>query len=234
MNLRFHCRRFFFQFSSYLLFGLASSFVGMAQADSANIIVQDASVEVHYELTPGTQFVHVLQFSTDEYRCRIKPTSIKLSKDYDNLKHIDRVDLSLNQRRQRHVKLDYAPSSSGNAGGYSDKRSCCLNVPFGKIGATAKVKWCYTIQDPRVHNRIDFLDNYFIEKKTVSVSVPAWLQLDIQEHNLLSYEMELQKEVKDQEVIWTYSIRNAPSIKSIGDKGQGALPYLLLVVKNVQ
>jgi len=208
----------------------------MAQADTSNIIVQDASVEVHYELTPGTQFVHVLQFKTNEYLCRLRPTNIKVSEAYDNLKKVNRVDLSLNQRRQRHVTPDYAPVAHQDGIAYSDKRMCSIKIPFSKKGSIAKVKWTNTIQDPRVHNRIDFLDDYPLEKKTVSVAVPAWLDLKIEEHNLLSYEMELQKEVKDQEIIWTYSIRNAPSIKDAFAqvKDEHKLPFLLLIVRNVQ
>ncbi|MEO6832090.1 MAG: hypothetical protein ABI378_06985 [Chitinophagaceae bacterium] len=214
---------------------LCSSFIAKSQTDTANIVLQDASEEVHYELTPGTQFVHVRQFTIKEYKALKRPATITVSDNYDNLKRIDRVEYSINGRRQRHLTPEYAQRGDTNAA-YSDKRICYFEVPFAKKGSQAKVKWTATIQDPRYHNRIDFLDDFFTEKKTISVAVPAWLDLDIEEHNLLSYDMELQKEVKDDEIIWTYSIRNAQSAKSVLDLTGNDLdlPYLLLVVKNVQ
>lgn len=214
---------------------LCFSLTAESQTDTANIILQDASEEVHYELAPGTQFVHVQQFTTKEYRALKRPGSITVSESYDNLKRINKVEYAINGRRQRHFTPETARNGDPTVA-YSDKRICYFKVPFAKRGSLAKVKWAATIQDPRYHNRIDFLDEYFIEKKTVSVAVPAWMDLDIEEHNLLSYDMELQKEVKDDEVIWTYSIRNAGPAKRVLDlTGTDLdLPYLMLVVKDVQ
>ena len=204
-----------------------------AQTDS-NVVIANASLLYNFEYNKTDKAVNIKQELTTTYKCVNFRTSIPVAEFYDNMTSIDNVKVYLDGKQAKYITPVYEPYSIDNIF-YSDAQVCYLKLPLEKKGSTSEVQFEITTKNPRYFTSIYFSDHYNIINKTVSVTVPRWMKVELKELNFAGRDIKKTIEYnskKDADII-TYSIKNlAASVKESNSPGSSYTePHLLVLCK---
>lgn len=204
-----------------------------AQADS-NIVIANASHLYNFDYSRKDKAVNIKQELSTTYQCVNFRTSITVAEFYDNVTDIDNVKIYVDGKQAKYIFPKYEPYTIDNIF-YSDAQVCYLRLPLEKKGSTSEVQFEITKKDPRYFTSIYFSEPYNISNKTVSVTVPRWMKVELKELNFAGQDIKKTTEYnskKDADVI-TYSIKNlAASVKENNSPGSSYTePHLLVLCK---
>jgi len=148
--------------------GFGKSF---AQNEDTKIIISDKEEEYTYNLDKGT--VQVLTEYTTHYQS-LKPGNISFVDFYDNYTEIKSVKI----KGIKGVTPKYGMYKKENIF-FSDSKACYFELPFIRrdLQATVSVRKIY--KDVRRLNFIPLAEPCYIRSKTVKITVPDWMKVDI-------------------------------------------------------
>lgn len=192
--------------ASLLLSGAALS----AQDESGNITIQEEKDEYRFVKGDRTNPVWIKQDMNTVYYCNSYRTNLTVAEFYSDKVQINDVDIRVNGDKVR----GFAPRDeyySVDGIFFSDSRVNYFTLPLEKKGTTSTVRYQKTYLDPRYFTNIFFQEPYAIDKKTVSLVVPAWMKVEIREFNFKGFSIKASKENKGDETVYTYTLTGIPA-----------------------
>ena len=215
-------------FASSLLYVTAA-----AQTDS-NVVIANANLLYNFDYNKKDKAVNIKQELSTTYQCVNFRTSIQVAEFYDDKTDIDNVKMYLDGKQAKYITPTYEHYSIDNIF-YSDAQVCYFRLPLEKKASSSEVDFEITTKDPRYFTSIYFSEPYNIINKTVTVTVPRWMKVELKELNFAGRDIKKTIEYsskKDADII-TYSIKNlAASHKENNSPGASYTePHLLVLCK---
>ncbi|MFN0083439.1 MAG: transglutaminase-like domain-containing protein [Ferruginibacter sp.] len=217
--------------SSIILLQFAVS----AFVKDSNVVISNSKEFYTFNFNKKDNRVVVNQNLTTTYQCREYRTTVGISEFYDDKTTIDDVGIIVSGSKSKYITPRYEYYSVNDIF-YSDAHICYFNLPLEKRGSTSEVNFEKTITDPRYFTSIYFSDNYNIENKVVSITVPRWMKVDFKEFNFEGREIKKTTEYdskKDADII-TYTIKKLAErvSENYSPGGTYTEPHLLILCKN--
>jgi hypothetical protein len=199
--------------------------------DNRNIIIENASEEITFAGDKSEKGkVVVEQVSRCTYLCQDFRTTLPIAEFYDDQTQIDEVKLYIDGNRLKSLqpRFDYY---SQNDIFFSDARVCHFNVPFEKKGSNAEVVFEKTTLNPIYFTRVFLAESQDIREKTVTITVPEWMQLEVREMNFEGWNVQRKKENKDDATVYTYVLHDGHGVKkeSAAPGPSYYMPHLLIL-----
>lgn len=192
---------------TYLFFIVLLPFVAFSQTDDDNVIITK-SIE-SYEFKIEKDSVVIYETEQTEFLATKTREYVPYSKHFDSYSKIERATVS-----GAYAKPVYRHSVSDEIF-YSDDKICYFTLPFDKKDKSLTVNFRKKYFDPHYFGIVSFVDSYFIKSKTVTITVPEWMNIDIVEKNLGgNIEKNIQQDSKTKSTLYTYTITNQKAIKS--------------------
>lgn len=220
---------------SLILIFVASFFylAASAQTDS-NVVIANANLLYDFDYSKKDKAVNVRQELSKTYQCVNFRTSIPVAEFYDNMTTIDNVKVYVNGKQDKYIFPRYEPYTIDNIF-YSDAKVCYLRLPLEKKGSTSEVQFEMTTKDPRYFTAIYFSEPYNVINKTVSVTVPRWMKVELKELNFVGRDITKTTEYnskKDADII-TYTIKNLAALEKESHSPGSSYtePHLLVLSK---
>jgi len=147
------------------------------------------------------------------YQCVNFRASISIAEFYDDKTEIDEVKIYVDGKA-KNIIPKYEYYSIDNIF-YSDAHICYFNLPLEKKGSTSEVHFEKTITDPRYFTSIYFTDDYNTSNKTISLTIPKWMKVELKEMNFEGRDIKKSTALsrKEDADIITYTIKNLPAWK---------------------
>lgn len=181
-----------------------------AQDESGNITIQEQKDEYRFVKGDQANPVWIKQELNTKYYCNSYRTSIPISEFYSSKVVINDVAKAINGGKlNSFTATDEYYSVDGIF--FSDTRVNYFYLALDQKGNTGQVRYQKTYLDPRYFTNIFFPESYAIDKKTVTLIVPDWMNIEIREFNFKGYSIKTAKERKGQEMVYTYSLTNVPA-----------------------
>ncbi len=195
-------------FSLLLIFPLLT----LAQEEEKNVVLR--SVKEEYDFIKGNREhpVKVRQELAYTYLCNDFRTTISVAEFYDEQVELNDVSVKVDGDRIKNFQPVHDYYSSDGIF-YSDARVCYFNLPLEKKGSTSEVVFKKTVLDPRYFTSIYFTEPFPVLEKRVTISIPKWMHAEIKEFNFAGFSISKNIENKNNEVVYTYTILNAPSFR---------------------
>jgi hypothetical protein len=186
------------------------SFTHAADKDS-NVVISQAKEYYSFDYNKKENAVKVIQEVTTTYECLNFRTSIPIVEFYDDKTSIDDVKTHVDGRKRNIIpKYDYYTIDDIF---YSDAHVCYFSLPLEKKGSTSEVFFAKSISDPRYFTTVYFSDAYLVTNKTVSITVPRNIKVDLKELNFAGNQIKKTTEFDSRQNadIITYTITNLPA-----------------------
>ncbi|MDL2223619.1 hypothetical protein LJB98_05945 [Bacteroidales bacterium OttesenSCG-928-M11] len=195
-----------------------------------NFIIADKKEIYEYTLVDN-QVVIKAKFKTNYINTK-RIGNLTTYEMYDNESSIDNVKVTgVKGIKPRHTMH----KSDGIF--YSDAKICYIDLPFDKIGKKISVEIEKTYKNPRYFTSIYLEEPEYIEKKTVQIIVPSWMNVEFNEYN---FKGNINKSVdidqKNKHYTYTYIIENEPAMKFEKNmQGHSFIyPHLLILNKSAE
>ena len=222
------------KFNIVFLFSLLFVLPTSASDKDSNVVISGAHDNYAFYYDKKGNSVKINEELTTTYQCLDYRSSIPIASFCDSKTSIDYLTTVSKNKRSRYASPSTEYYSIDNVF-YSDARICAINLFFEKKGATSEVTFEKNVSDPRYFTSIYFSDNYFINSKTVTITVPKWMKVDFKELNF--EKKDIRKTVvydnrKDADII-TFTIKNiAPRESERNSPGASYTePHLLVLCK---
>lgn len=192
-----------------ILFLLCTSMI-LAQNDDDNILITNKQINFIFENSKMSETIPFFEFYNNE----IEINSVKI-------KGIKNVKPAYNL----YVSDDLF---------YSDAKVCHFILPFETKGKTAQVELQKTIKDPRYFTSVYLSEPQFLKQKTVNITVPEWMNVEIIEKNFgNNITKNIIEDTKTKAMTYSYTIVNEKA-DVFEEEMQGRsyiFPHLLVLVK---
>jgi hypothetical protein len=212
-----------------LCFSVQHSF---AQDHDKNVVISKATESYAFVRGNKTNPVRVKQELSTRYACNDFRTALPIAEFYNDQVTLDDVEARADGDRLRNLKVvnDFYGSDGIF---YSDARVCYFQLPLEKKGSVSEVRFRKTVQDPRYFTNIYFTEPYDVDQKTVTLSVPKWMKIEVKEYNFEGYSIDRNVETDRDGDTYTYTIHHARAFKNEEDApGPSYLaPHLLILAK---
>ena len=200
----------------------------------SNVVVLDAKETYRFEYIKKDNAVKIKQESNVTYQCLNYRTVIPISEFYDDRTSIDDVKTYVDGSKAKYIVPKYEYYSIDNIF-YSDAHVCYFGLPLEKKGSTSEVYFEKTINDPRYFTSIYFNEAYNIVNKTISITIPKWMKLELKELNFNGRDIKkntVYDNKQDADII-TYTIRNSGAMqRESNSPGSSYIePHLLVLCK---
>ncbi|MFT3908172.1 MAG: transglutaminase domain-containing protein [Ferruginibacter sp.] len=185
-------------------------FTSVYAADKdSNVVISNAKEIYSFNFDKKENAVKVQQELTTTYQCLSYRTSIQVVEFYDDKTTIDEVKTYVDGSKAKYIVPKYDYYSVDNIF-YSDARVCYFNLPLERKGTTSEVYFEKSISDPRYFTTIYFSDGYPVQNKTVSVTIPKGIKVELKEMNFAGNDIKKTTEYdsKQDADIVTYTIKN--------------------------
>jgi hypothetical protein len=209
------------------LFFLIMPLLSFSQTDDDNVII-NSGIE-NYDFSQQGNNVKITKYSDNEYLATRKGDDILVAEFYDKESELTQVDVdgSSASPSYRHLSDDEIF--------YSDTKVCYYELPFRYKDKKIKVQFKKIYKDPRYFGTVYFIEPYFIRSRTVKITVPDWVDVEIVEKNLnKNISKNVVKNGKNTE--YTYVITNQKATKE-EENMQGTsyvYPHILVRVKSAK
>ena len=208
-----------------------------AQSADTSAVITSANDNYQFVYNASSHSVSVKQKQAVTYLANNFQTNIPIAELYNNQVSVDKVECKVDG----HTPRDFKPQTSYYGGEdvfFSDEHICYFPLNIPKKGSTAVVTFNKTVNDPRYFTSIDFSEPYTITEKTVSISIPRWMKVELKEYNFEGFDIHKttqynSSEDADQVV---YTIKNLPATtKESNSPGPTYVyPHLLVMCKSAQ
>jgi Transglutaminase-like superfamily len=204
-----------------------------AIGNDSNIVILNAIENYNFNFNKKEKSVQVNQSLTTTYKCNFFRTEINVSEFYNDKTIINNVKTYIdNKKRNITAQYDYYAIDDIF---YSDAHICYFKLPLEKKGSTSEVAFEKTVNDPRYFTSIYFGGEYEILNKTISISIPRWMKVELKEYNFNGFDITKSSAYdskKDVDII-TFTIKNiAASIHEANAPGPSySEPHLLILSK---
>lgn len=198
-----------------------------AQTDDDNVIITNSSIAYSFEEDNGS--VKIKEKKETYYEATKKGKTHHTVEFYSDQVSLDKVSV-----KKKYGDPQYKQYSSDDMF-YTDVKVCNISLSLDRKGSTSEVKVEKTYRDPRYFTTVYFPEVEFIKERTISLSVPFWVNVQIIEHN---FGKNINKEVitdeKNKRRVYTYTITNEPAIKSESNmRGRSHIyPHIQVLVKS--
>ena len=155
------------------------SIVHAADKDS-NVVISNAKELYSFQFDKKDNAVKVKQELSTTYQCINYRTMISVVESYDDKTTIDEVKTYVDGSKAKYIVPKYDYYSVDNIF-YSDARVCYFQLPLEKKGSTSEAYFEKTITDPRYFTSVYFSDGYQVVNKTVSISIPKGIKVELKE-----------------------------------------------------
>lgn len=219
---------------SFILRRFLLAFVGcvallspvFAQSDNDKVIISNQ--EEKYTFLISNNKLIVKEILTTDYEC-VEPSVVSIVKFYDSHSTIDKVSI----KGQKGIQPKYQLYSSEDIF-YSDAKICSFDLRFLKKGEKVQVTFETTYDDPRYFPTVYLSDIQFIRNKTLSISVPSEVRVQIKEYNLKdNIEQQIIQDSKKKTTIYEYKVRDQKSMTFESNmQGKAFIYPHLLVITN--
>ncbi|MEO7524004.1 MAG: transglutaminase-like domain-containing protein, partial [Ferruginibacter sp.] len=171
---------------------------------------------------------------TTTYQCLNYRTSIQVVEFYNDKTTIDEVRAYVDGSKAKYIIPKYDYYSIDNIF-YSDARICYFGLPLQKKGSTSEVYFEKSVTDPRYFTTVYFSDGYTVQNKTVSVTIPRGIKVELKELNFEGKDIRkttAYDSKQDADVI-TYTIKNLSARENEGHSPGPSYtePHLLVLCK---
>lgn len=203
-----------------------------AQDEEKNIVIESASEEYRYIKGNASNPVKIKETITKNYLCAEYRTDVPVAEFYNDQIELNDLDVRINGDKVKNFKANNDYYSS-NGTFYSDARVCYFTLPLEKKNTKSQVRFEKTVLDPRYFTSIYFTESYLVQHKEIVIIIPKWMKAEIKEYNFVGYNITRRVESNSDEDTYTYSIQNAPALRSEKNApGAGFIaPHLLVMAK---
>lgn len=208
-----------------------------AQSADTAAVITSATDNYKFVYNSSGHSVSVKQKQVVTYLANNFETSVPIAELYNNQVNVDNVECKVDG----HTPHDFKPQTSYFGGEdifFSDEHICYFPLIIPKKGSSAVVTFNKTVNDPRYFTTIDFSEPYTIKEKTVTLSIPRWMKVELKEYNFEGSDIHkaTQYNSSDDADEITYTIRNLPATaKESNSPGPTYLyPHLLVMCKSAQ
>ncbi|HMI77210.1 MAG TPA: transglutaminase-like domain-containing protein, partial [Ferruginibacter sp.] len=205
-----------------------------AQKNDSNIVISNASQLYSFDYSKKENAVKVKQEMRTTYQCINYRASISIAEFYDDKTVIDEVKVYVDDSRAKNIIPKYEYYSIDNIF-YSDAHVCYFDLRLEKKGSTSEVYFEKTITDPRYFTSIYFNNDYNINNKTISLTIPKWMKVELKEMNFEG--KDIKKSIafnsKEDADIITYTVKDLAAWKR-ENNSPGATytePHILVLCK---
>ena len=199
-----------------------------AQNEDDNIIITNK--QESYVFENGESGVVVKGFSTTQYEASKMSGTIPFFEFYNNEIDIDKVKI----KGIKNVKPAYNLYVSDDLF-YSDAKVCHFQLYFENKGKTAQVELQKTIKDPRYFTSVYLSEPQFVKQKTVTINVPAWMNVEILEKNFgnnITRAVKEDPKTKEKSYIYTITDEKADVFEEKMPGRTYVFPHLMILVKS--
>lgn len=212
--------------------GLISA-VFAAEKDS-NVVISNSKELYSFDFNKKDNTVKIKQQLSTTYQCVNYRTSIQVVEFYDDKTRIDEVKTYVDGNKAKYIIPKYEYYTVDNIF-YSDAHVCYFNLPLEKKGSSSEAYFEKTVMDPRYFTAVYFSDGYQVNNKTVSLTIPRGIKVDLKELNFEGREIKKSTEYdskQDADII-TYTIRNIAARESEGHSPGASYtePHILVLCK---
>jgi len=203
-----------------------------AQDEEKNVVIESAREEYRYIKGNSANPVKIKQDISANYFCTEYRTEVPIVEFYNGQVELNDVDVKIDGDKVKNFKPAHDYYSSDGIF-YSDARICYFTLPLEKKNTKSRVHFEKTVLDPRYFTSIYFTEPYKLLQKEVVIIVPKWMKVEMKEYNFDGYSIVKNIEKKGSEDVYTYTIRNAPGLRS-EDNAPGSsfiAPHLLIMSK---
>ncbi|MFL5728007.1 MAG: transglutaminase family protein [Cytophagaceae bacterium] len=118
---------------------------------------------------------------------------------------------------------------------YSDAKIFAYSFPLEKIGARSSYELEKKFNDVKYVTSFYFHENYPTLEKTISFSIPSWMQVELRELNFKGYEISrgIKTDTQTGNKVYSYTLKNIPADKSepYQPGPTYVLPHILILSK---
>lgn len=213
---------------------LSLSFSVIAQEEDNNVVIESNLQSFSFNKIRGDNNVEIEEQYTKQYRCNEVRTSILFSEMYNENEEIKDVDARIDDKKARGITPVHDYYSIENIF-YSDAKVCYFRLPLEKKGSRSSVTLTKIYKDPRYFTTVYFNEEYSIENKTVTFTIPRWMKVDIKEYNFGDYTIKKSTnyDAKADADVIVYTIKNLPAMRreSAAPGGSYIYPHLLVMCR---
>ena len=206
-----------------------------AAVKDSNVVIAGSSEIYKFQLDKQTNKVIVKQHLETTYQCNNFRVKVPIDEYYDDKTTIDEVNIFVNGEKDKKTEPQY-DYYSVNGIFYSDAKTCRFDLPLEKKGSRSEVTFEKTVSDPRYFTTVYFSDAYSVLNKTIVMSIPKWMKVDLKEYNFKGFN--INKTVtydpqSDADLI-TYTITNLPAqvYESLTPGASYTEPHILILCKS--
>ncbi len=199
----------------FALIGISVLQTVNATVKDSNVVISNAKELYLFDYNKKDNTVQIKEETTTTYQCTSYHTDIPIMEYYDNKTSIENVNILVSDKKAKGIIPKYEYYSVNDIF-YSDAHICYFKLPLEKKGNTSEVTFAKTISDPRYFTTIYFSDDYAIASKTISVTIPKWMKVELKEFNFEGKGIKKTKEYDsklDADII-TYTIKNLTARQS--------------------
>ena len=208
--------------------------VAYGTGKDSNVVISNATVSYNFDYNKKDNAVNIKEESSTTYNCLDYRTVISIAEFYDDRTSIDDVKAYVDGSKARNIVPQYEYYSVDNIF-YSDVHICYFNLPLEKKGSSSEVYFEKTTNDPRYFTTVYFSESYQISNKTISMTIPRWMKLELKELNFIGKNITKTSEYNsraDADII-TYTIKDLPARQSESHSPGASYtePHLLVLCK---
>lgn len=190
-----------------LIFLLLISAPLLGQSDDNNVVISSRNETYTFDENKGQIFIK--EKTETNYECTKMGTSIPVVEMYNDQSTIDKVNT-----KGRASTPQYNQYSDDDLF-YTDAKVCHFKLFFDKKGSTAQVKFEKTYKDPRYFTSVYLSEPLFIKEKTVTIVVPDWMNIELNERNFgKNITKEVKIDPKSKAHTYIYTIKDEKEMKS--------------------
>lgn len=205
----------------------------------SKVYFTESNIEVDFsKSTAGEMSRKEYSVATVKQRCEYRFVSLVSGQRYSHLVFAnDNIKVSgFSKFTSMIMSVDYL-NYFGEGIFYNDSRYTTYNFYLSQIGEDSKYNYDINYHDIKFFNSIYFSESEPCEKKTIVITVPEWMDVEIVEMNFGDYEIsKTTKKSSVGETIYTYTALNLPPTKSEeNDPHPAAIyPHLYFCFKSVK
>lgn len=198
-----------------------------AQADDDNVIISNCNITYSFIENKGNIVIKEKKETLYEASKmgRIHP----VNEYYSSQTSLEKVNV-----KKKWGNPEYKQYSSDDMF-YSDVKVCMMKLNLDRKGSTGEVNIEKVYNDPRYFTTVYFTEPEYVKEKTVTFSIPLWINVELVEHN---FKDNIRKDVATDEKnkcrIITYKIEGEPAIKPEKNmRGRSYIyPHIQVLVKS--
>ena len=224
------------RYSLFFLFCLLMipSFLPAQKQEDNNVVIASKKQEFSFSTGKGDAPVLITEKYSERYRCKEVRSKVLFSEMYNENEAIEDVEIRVDDKKAKWITPVYDYYSVKNIF-YSDAHICYFELPVSGEGGYSEVTLTKTYKDPRYFSTVYFSEDFFVENKTISFTIPRWMNAEIREFNFNGYDITKSKlfDEKQNADIITYTAKNIPAYKkeAYAPGPSYILPHLLVMCK---